>query len=209
MNKPLSLLTAALLLTGASSVFAASSTDLTVKGLITPNACTPVLAGGGIADHGKISVQDLNPDKPTYLPEIVMQMTVNCDAATPFAINPIDNRAGTSTFGSYFGLGLINTNEKLGNFRVIPRNVMADATKAQAILSTDGGKTWLKEGSSAFWGVNNIWSVGALGADIAPIAIKDLSIDLYVRTGIAATNSLTLTDEVKLDGSATLQIKYL
>ncbi|TPG80719.1 DUF1120 domain-containing protein [Pseudomonas arsenicoxydans] len=209
MNNRLSLLTAALLLTGASSAFAASSTDLTVKGLITPNACTPVLAGGGIADHGKFSVQDLNPDKHTYLPEIVMQMTVSCDAATSFAINPIDNRAGTGTAGTYFGLGLINTNEKLGNFRVIPRNVMADGTHAQAILSTDGGETWLKEGATAFWGVNNIWSVGALGADIAPIAMKDLSLDLRVRTGIAPTNSLTLTDEVTLDGSATLQIKYL
>lgn len=209
MNKSISLLTAALSLIGASSVFAASSTDLTVKGLITPNACTPVLAGGGIADHGKFSVQDLNPDKPTYLPEIIMPMTVSCDAATPFAITPIDNRAGTGTSGNYFGLGLINTNEKLGNFRVIPRNVMADATHAQAILSTDGGETWLKEGSTAFWGVDNIWSVGALGAVIAPIAMKELSLDLYVRTGIAPTDSLTLTDEVTLDGSATLQIKYL
>jgi hypothetical protein len=209
MNKNVSLLAAALLLTGASSVIAASSTDLTVKGLITPNACTPVLAGGGIADHGKFSVQDLHPDKTTYLSEIIMQMTVSCDAATPFAINPIDNRAGTGTSGAYFGLGLINTNEKLGHFRVVPRNVMADATHAQAILSTDGGETWLKEGSTAFWGVNNIWSVGALGPVIAPIAMKDLSLDLHVRTGIAPTNSLTLTDEVTLDGSATLQIKYL
>lgn len=209
MNKYITLLTATLLLTGASSVIAASSTDLTVKGLITPNACTPALAGGGIADHGKFSVQDLNPDKHTYLPEIIMQMTVNCDAATPFAISPIDNRAGTGTSGNYFGLGLINTHEKLGHFRVAPRNVMADATQAQAILSTDGGKTWLKEGSTAFWGVNNIWSVGAQRTVIAPIAMKELSLDLYVRTGIAPTNGLTLTDEVTLDGSATLQIKYL
>jgi hypothetical protein len=48
-----------------------------------------------------------------------------------------------------------------------------------------------------------------MGADIAPIAMKDLSLELRVRTGIAPTNSLTLTDEVTLDGSATLQIKYL
>jgi hypothetical protein len=209
MNKRFSLLTAAVLLTGASSVFAASSTDLTVTGTITPAACIPSLGSGGIADHGKVSVQDLNPDRTTYLPEIIMQMTVNCDAATLFAIAPIDNRAGSGTSLSYFGLGLINTNEKLGHFRVIPRNVMADASNAQAILSTDGGKTWLKEGTEGFWGVNNIWGVAAEGAATAPIAVKDLNMDLRVRTGIAATNGLTLTDEVKLDGSATLQIKYL
>ncbi|AWM90428.1 hypothetical protein DJ564_06145 [Pseudomonas sp. 31-12] len=208
MTKHLSLLTAALLLTGASSAFAASSTDLTVTGVITPSACTPILSSGGIANHGKISVKDLSPDKVTYLPQIVLQMAVNCDAPTTFALSPTDNRSGTGTASSYFGLGLINTNQKLGNFRVIPRNVMADAVNAQAILSSNGGETWVKEGVG-FWGVNNIWGVGATGTVIAPIPIKDLLLDLQVRTGIAPTNGLTLTDEVNIDGSATLQIMYL
>ncbi len=209
MNKRLSLLTAALLLTSGSSAFAASSTDLTVTGIITPAACTPSLASGGIADHGKISVQDLSPDRTTYLPHVVMQMTVNCEAATPYAIAPADNRKDSSTAANYFGLGLINTDEKLGHFRVIPRNVMADAARVQAILSTDGGKTWQKEGTEGFWGANNIWGVANVGDTSAPIAVKDLIMDLEVRTGIAPANSLTLTDEVALDGSATLQIEYL
>lgn len=50
MNKHLSLLTAALLPTGVSSAFAASSTDLTVTGLITPGACAPALSKGGVVE---------------------------------------------------------------------------------------------------------------------------------------------------------------
>lgn len=209
MNNHFLLLPAVLLLTGASSAFAASSTDLTVTGVITPSACTPSLSNGGIANHGEIPVKELNPDRTTYLPHEILQMKVDCDAPTKFALEPTDNRPGSATVASYFGLGLINTSEKLGNFRVIPSNVMADSVSAQAILSTDGGQTWGKEGTDGFWGVNNIWGVGATGVASAPIPVKELFLDLQVRTGIAPTNGLTLTDEVTIDGSATLQIKYL
>lgn len=207
MNRRLSLLTAALLLIGASSAFA-SSTDLSVTGIITPSACTPSLTAGGIADHGKLSVKDLAPDAHTYLPHAILVLAVNCEAPTMFAISPIDNRAGTGTAARQFGLGLINTSEKLGHFRVIPRNVMADTVEAQAILSNDSGKTWEKEGVD-FWGANNIWGVAAVGPVTVPIPIKDLLLDLQVQTGIAPTDDLTLTDEVDIDGSVVLQLVYL
>lgn len=209
MKNNLSILAAAWLLGGASSVFAASSTDLTVTGTITPRACTPSLSGGGNADHGKISAKDLLPDKYTYLPVVTLQMTVNCDAATPYALSPTDNQSGTGTAGNYFGLGLINGGEKLGYFRVIPRNVRADNVEVQPIASFDDGLTWLPVGSRHFWGSNNIWGVGAIRDSSTPILVKDLTMDLDVRTGIAPANGLNLTNEVQINGSATLELKYL
>jgi hypothetical protein len=86
---------------------------------------------------------------------------------------------------------------------------MADNIVARAILSTDGGQTWLTEGSQQFWGTNNIWGVAATSDTSTPVAIKDLALDLVVRTAIAPTNNLTLTDEVQIDGFATLEVKYL
>ena len=62
MVSPLTTLTATLLLIGAGPVWAASSQDLTVKGVITPSACAPVVSGGGTVDFGKVSVKDLNTD---------------------------------------------------------------------------------------------------------------------------------------------------
>jgi len=209
MNKHLSILTTALLLSGTSSAFAASSTDLTVKGTIIPVACTPSLSGSGIVDHGKMSAKDLRPDNYTNLAPVTLQMVVNCDAPILFALTPIDNRAGTGTAGNYFGLGLTHKNEKLGYFRVVPRKVIADNVAARAILSRDGGQTWLTEGSQQFWGTDNIWAVAATSDTSTPVAIKDLTLDLEVRTGIAAAKSLTLTDEVQIDGFATLEVKYL
>lgn len=65
MKTPVSLLSSALLLAMTSSVFAASSVDLSVKGLITPSACTPSLPGD--VDFGKIAAKDLNIDTSTAL----------------------------------------------------------------------------------------------------------------------------------------------
>lgn len=205
MNKTLSALCTALLLTAASPAFAAS-TDLTVTGVITPSACTPNLSGGGIVDHGKISAKDLRPDNPTMLPRQTLQMTVNCDAPVQFYFSPIDHRAGTAwNTSSNFGLGLTNAGEKLGSFFVDALNVKADGADAQAIVSQDGGKTWVKD----HWEVYNLWAVGAMGDTSTPLPVKDLTVDLQVTTVIARGSDLTLTDEVLIDGSATLQLKYL
>lgn len=76
-----SLATTALLIASAHT-FAASSVDLTVKGLITPSACTPALSGGGTVDYGKISAKDLKADQQTFLPTQIVQFSVTCDAAT-------------------------------------------------------------------------------------------------------------------------------
>ena len=86
MSKSLTLLSAALLLNMFSPAHAASSTDLTVRGLITPSACAPALSGGGVIDFGKLSASDLKPDNPTSLPEHSFQMTVSCDAPTLFGL---------------------------------------------------------------------------------------------------------------------------
>jgi hypothetical protein len=211
MNKRLSLLTAALLLTGASSAFAASSTDLTVTGIITPTACTPSLANGGVVDYGKRSAKDLNPTAHTPLGMETIQLTVNCDASTQFALKASDNRAGSTSAGEAmtFGLGLINTNEKLGFYQLRFINPVAD-TPVTALFSRDKGDTW-----------NQLWDDGIAATPFwiafgnrtdsgwTPDFLQNVTVDIAVHAQIAPANNLTLTDEVTLDGSATLQIEYL
>lgn len=207
MKKSLSILCTALLLTGASSAFA-SSTDLTVTGLITPAACKPNLSGGGIVDFGKISTQDLNKDVQTRLPDRTVQLTVNCDAEIRFAIQPIDNRAGSSTAGPAFGLGLINGTEKLGRYYLEIVNPVADIPSTVLYSANDGSSWYPLEDSAAttryLIGFGNRDS-GAW--DLHPL--KDVAVDIFLNTAIAPTKTLTLTDDVLIDGSATLQIIYL
>lgn len=75
MKNSISLLAAAIVLSGASTAFGASSVDLTVKGLITPSACTPSLSNGGMADYRKISAQDLpNANTPTRCQRLFLEV---------------------------------------------------------------------------------------------------------------------------------------
>ena len=209
MNKHLSLLTAALLLTGASSAFAASQTDLKVTGTITPVACEPTLANGGVVDYAKISFKDLNEAVPTVLGVETIQLTVSCTASAQFAISTIDNRPGTSFVPAQMGLGLINGTEKLGTYQLGFKNPVADVP-VRIMSSYNEGDTWSEffdDGSMA----TNDWI--AFGNNTSgtwtPEFVENVTVDMWLHTQIAPTNSLSLTDEVKLDGNATLHIKYL
>lgn len=207
MNKSLNSLLATVLIASAGNALAASSVDLTVKGMITPSACEPSLPNGGNVDVGKISAKDLKLDDMTNLGEYRLQLTVTCDAATLMAIEPQDNRAGSSSdnIPSRFGLGLINGAEKLGFLEMWLEAPLADGVAGRIIGSTDGGTTWVRQPTLA---TGNITSV-ADNTTMAPIPVQVLTTDLAVTPTIAPASSLTLLDEVAIDGSVTLTVKYL
>ena len=205
--KTLNALFATLLLTGTGTVLAASSVDLTVRGLITPSACEPSLSGGGNVELGKISAKDLKADKETQLADHPLQLTVTCDAATLMAIEPKDNRAGSASVvdDAAFGLGMVNANEKLGYFTMAVESAVADGADLGPIASRDGGLTWTR----LMFLINNGITSVANSTTIAPVPVQSLVADLTVTPSIAPANSLTLTEEVPIDGSATLTVKYL
>ncbi|CAI8803803.1 MULTISPECIES: DUF1120 domain-containing protein [Pseudomonas] len=195
-----------LMLLTCATAHAASTVDLTVKGLIVPSACTPNLSGGGVIDHGKISAKDLRPDNPTHIGKNVMTIAVVCDGATSFALNAIDNRADSAIMASLFGLGFINGTQKLGWFDLMLQNAVADGVQVETIASGDGGNTWYKE---KFWDPGLYMSVATTDDTTQPVPVKELVMEMEVSTSIARTDSLDLSNEVTLDGSATLEVKYL
>ena len=205
--KTLNALFATLLITGTSTAFAASSVDLTVRGLITPSACEPTLSGGGNVEIGKISAKDLKVDALTRLADQALQLTVICDAATLMAIEPKDNRAGSASEvdDAAFGLGLVNGNEKLGFFAMAVESAVADGADVGPIASRDGGLTWTR----LMFLINNGITSVANSTTVAPVPVQSLVADLTITPYIAPASSLTLTEEVPIDGSTTLTVKYL
>ena len=212
MKISVSLLSSALLLAITSSVFAASSVDLTVKGLITPSACTPILAQGGVADYGKIAARDLQENQATPLPATTLPFNLNCEAATLFALNGVDNRAGSaSSPNDYsYGLGLINETERVGDFVIILTSYLADNLPVSKLASSDNGATWGENSENAIWMRGRLAAFGNNASGTwAPIAIRTLTSNLVVHPTIAASSGLTLTQEQPIDGSATLEVLYL
>ncbi|KRP62255.1 DUF1120 domain-containing protein [Pseudomonas trivialis] len=197
----------AFMMAGAGNAVAASSVDLAVKGLITPSACTPALSNNGVIEHGKISARDLKPTSPNYIGINTLNLEVNCDAAILFALRTIDNRAGSSNVSRSYGLGLINDNQKLGNFWMTLENPVADGVAVKSLTSVDG-INWSAAGAW-FWDVGLWAAFAAKDAPTQPTAIRFLTANLRVRTYIAPANDLDLSNEVPIDGSATLEVKYL
>jgi type 1 fimbria pilin len=119
----------------------ASSTDLTVTGVITPAACTPTLSNGGVVDNGKISAKDLDQVRETLVGTHPLQLSVSCDGPTQFALKPVDHQAGTAALTSWFG-PLDQRGRETGLGSSQRQNAVADGVAAQAIDSDDAGKTW-------------------------------------------------------------------
>ncbi|KTB68973.1 DUF1120 domain-containing protein [Pseudomonas sp. MAFF 301514] len=210
MKQSLSLVTSAFLLMGASNLFAASSIDLSVVGVLTPSACTPALSGGGMVDHGKISMSDLSYD--AYLPLATLALSVNCEASTLMAVKSTDNRSGSAWYEydteSAFGLGFHGENWRLGGYRLLVKNVQVDGAPAPSIESVDG-KLWFPATEDQAWQPRWMRSVGAVGeADAIPVPVQNLAMDLTIQTRVRKPRG-AITEEVPLDGSATLDIVYL
>ncbi|AKS06223.1 DUF1120 domain-containing protein [Pseudomonas trivialis] len=207
MSKSLNTLFAALLLSSAGNVLAASSVDLTVKGLITPSACEPTLSNGGVVDIGKISAKDLNADQETHLPSQYLQLGVTCDAATLMALEATDNREGSNFADdmAHFGLGLTNDSEKLGGMELRIVDPIADGVSPWIIGLQNGSSTWIR---SYYFARDNILSVANTGGAI-PIPVQQFTSSLRINPIIAPTSGLTLNNEVAIDGSVTLTVIYL
>ncbi|MDQ0670334.1 MULTISPECIES: DUF1120 domain-containing protein [unclassified Pseudomonas] len=209
MNKHLIAVASALLITGTAPAFAASTVDLTVKGIITPNACTPSLSSGGVIDHGKMSAKDLYPDRIYPLPKVTLQMTVTCDAPVIFALKATDNRIGSGS-GSGFGLGFINGTQKLGSYSLTLGATgsppQADGETVQAIGSFDNGVTWERWNS---FETGTYLSVATLADASTPRATQQLVTPVAYSGYINRTDGLDLSNEVNIDGSATIEVLYL
>lgn len=198
---------ALLLAACAPGAFAASNTDLSVTGVITPSSCTPTLSDGGIVDHGKLTARDLDPDKPTSLQAGEMNLLVNCEGPTFFTLTTEDSRSESVALNpAHHGLGMTNDDEKLGNVAFGLFDPVADGAPAQTILSRDGGATWYP---SSYLGHTGLTSFAAPSSPTTPMALQTLSARLRAFTMIAPAKDLTLVDEVPIDGLAVMQLKYL
>ena len=196
------------LLSVGSSLLAASSTELNVTGLITPSACSPTLSADGIVDHGKVPARSLNQYEYSALPAQALDLTVSCNEPVLFVLVGMDNRADSSLGpGFYYGLGtnIHAPTERLGTVSLAFREVMGDGERVLVLASSNQGLTWFPE-SNAY--PNNYMGFAHPGT-LVPEPHRLLTATLQVNTSINAAAYLTLKQEVPLDGSIVLDLRYL
>lgn len=200
-------LLASLLMASATTALAASNTELSVTGMLTPSACEPGLSDDGKVDHGKLTVRDLNPDRHTLLPRNTLQVEVRCEGPTLFALTTLDNRQGSAVIPNHHGLGTTPDNENLGSVAMALSNPLADDKPARTIVSLDGGAHWYIGTQLNHLTLLAVASLQEAPLQPMPVTTFDADVSLYTR--IAPASGLTLNEEVPLDGHITIELRYL
>lgn len=210
MNASRATLAAALLLTAAACAHAASSVDLSVTGLITPSACTPTLSSGGVVELGKIAAGDILPGDITYLPRAAMDLAVNCEAATLFALAPQDNRPQMFTPWA-FGFALMPSGKPMGGYWLDFVDSLADDVELTRLYSENNGQTWrvadpldlIEPRKLTAFGE---WIIGP--ANVLPI--QNLNVSFLVSPFFYPGGTwLPANEEIPIDGSTTFELRYL
>ena len=196
------------LLSARPLAFAASAVDIAVGGSITPDACQVALSDEGTVDHKKIPAASLKPEEFTLLAPHVLELAILCSQPMLFALVGIDNRADSSLAPDVlYGLGtnVHAPGERLGSVALSYRDTIGDSQPMQALGSNDSGETWAPQ-TNAY---PKQYMGFALPGDRQPDFIRQFSTQLRIDTAINLSHALTLDQEVPLDGSIVLDLRYL
>ncbi|MNJ33778.1 hypothetical protein D3C77_284680 [compost metagenome] len=203
MNKSVLPLSLAAVLFGTQAI--ASTVEMTVTGTITPNACTPSLSNNGVVDYGPIHAETLDNFQ---LPDRTLTLSIACGGQTSIALIATDNRSGTaSTTGDiHFGMGTYET-LPIGRYSMAFQNAQVDGKQEGALESLDGGVNWrasdtvlLRDSTTA-----QEFRLGFGSSTPQPTTL--LSANMRIQGSI--NKDLPFTDDIELDGSSTIEIKYL
>ena len=208
MKKLLHTSVAGLLIASALPALAASTVDLTVKGLIVPSACMPSLSAETI-DVGRVSVKDLNLDTRTQLTPVTLQMGIDCEASTLFALTATDNRTDSANSIIEYGIGKTSAGQRIGGYVMFLDQGVADSNSVRLIQSADNGATWNSYGADTGWQTNRWISIQEIGAPRVPVPAQNTQVALSVKPFILPAQGLTITEDTVIDGSVTVEVLYL
>ncbi len=207
---------------GLAAAFGAQAEplEMRVAGTITPPACTPSLTGGGVIDYGTIPVSSLSPTSPTTLEGRSIAFSITCKEPTRVAVRVIDNRAESRfprliapvSHPKYqFGLGMVR-GKPIGAYSMQFQNtgVIVDGRSGGNRISYNKGESWGGRFAGFASAIDESklygWSILTPGMP----AFQTMSSQFNVSTTIASTADLGgVTDDIELDGLATLEMVYL
>lgn len=209
-----------LLLLASFGVQAADTAELKVTGTIKPPACAPTFSGGGVVDFGTIPAKSLRPGQYTKLTPKQVDFSISCDSPAKVAMKISDNRASSMIAGianvistssapdAYnFGLGSVAGKNVGGYVLTLSSDSNADGKTTKKIFSRDGGTSWKLGAEEIRNSAIDLFSFG--DNSNLPVSFKQLTVKIDVKVVLNKPENLPLTQDVPLDGSATVEMVYL
>lgn len=196
---------------------AATTAELKLIGTIIPAACAPNFVGGSTIDYGNIPAGTLNVAEQTMLPEKHTTLSVTCDAPVKFALRTFDERSATvvstlTTIDNYsasakYGLGTAENGAKIGAYSLKIDNETSGTGSTFRVTSSDGN-TWVRFGGGLSGNGTSLIGFSD-GQNNAPAAHKSVTMDMKIVAAIDKAENLPVTDEINIDGLATIEVVYL
>ncbi|AFQ50032.1 DUF1120 domain-containing protein [Burkholderia cepacia] len=201
-----SLLASALLL---STGHALAGTDLSVSGRIQSGACSLTLGNGGTIDLGTISRKDLNEAEETIFSfKYDLPLNIQCQAPTKVAIKVVNNREDVDYYGNrMYGLGPSGSKNR---YWFYPFERFGDGKPLSQLVSFDDRYWGAPTSSDTAEMIPPSWlSSWAEPGQTLPQAFQNISSRLLFNIAIAPAKDLDLSQEIVIDGSATMELVYL
>ncbi|MFJ7311516.1 DUF1120 domain-containing protein [Pseudomonas sp. NPDC098747] len=200
------------LLLATRTTYVLSAIDLRMAGSVIPSACSMAITGEGIFNFGSISAANLRAANYNDLQSMRQTLSISCSAPALVAIGIIDNRSGTASSSlvddeSLFGLGRDASGNAIGGYYLATSGHILNGGPAYASSSSDAGESWSSENflkNGAFY--MHSWT-DSLGS--APLPISTAMVEVIADPVIAPLNTLDVTQDFMLDGSATIELIYL
>lgn len=195
----------------------AENVTLTISGVIQPRPCTMDIANGGAFAFGNVSTDRLAPPGATTGGAKGSPYTVNCPGGARIALKIADNREGTESVQggtpttNHFGVGTDSSRNKIGyNIYELAGHPLVNGDTGIHLSTRDGGRSWapistpvvldhLPEASVSF----------AASGDNLPATVEIVTGNINVGLTVGDQSGLDLSQEVDVDGSATLELVYL
>lgn len=232
MKKLLVATTVAMALSAAAHA-ADSTALLKVQGVLTNDACTPTLSGGGTVDFGTTYVDTLSSTETNQLGKKDITLTIACSAPTTGVAWGIEDNVGSPaavgitnpgfTAGGnvydtqtsvQFGVGSTTGGVKIGAYAVTIDKVNSTADSvAQTVITAYPanfmGWTPFFSGVSRDYAEHDgtVYSLGTTAA--VPVAFTNAVFPLRVALAVDKTSTLAITDDTPIAGQATITLYYM
>lgn len=188
------------LILSVSTRAALPTAELTVKGQITPPTCTVTAPEGGVYNVGEIPGTTIKSSEVTVLPTITKNWSVICDLETYVSVMSSDNRIGSTMSNGQYGLGFVNGTGKIGDYFISLSNAKVDGVSKYFYRQNEPANTTL---ALSIGPLNTLSWVHA-NATKAPGKVFSADIGVRPRLGSVTTMNGPITENIKIDGSATL-----
>ncbi|MGM8756983.1 DUF1120 domain-containing protein [Enterobacter sp. 296B2] len=232
MKKLLIATTVAMALSAAAHA-ADSTALLKVQGVLTNDACTPTLSGGGTVDFGTTYVDTLSSTNTNQLGKKDITLSIACSAPTASVAWGIEDNVGSpaavgitnpgfTTGGNVyddqtdvqFGVGSTTGGVKIGAYAVTidKANSTADGVAQNVITAYSTnfmGWSGFNDGNPRDY-VTHDGQVYSLGTSAyIPVAFTNAVFPLRVALAVDKTSTLAITDDTPIAGQATITLYYL